>query len=503
MKRTLLILLLATSSILNLRAADGDSIWNVSTIHDIYLNFTQTGFYDSLINTHTTDTYMQCDMIMDGRSLPAIGAKFKGNSSFNNPSIKKSMKLDLNYYVAGQNYDGIKKLNLNNGFKDPSFLREKIALDFMNAHNVAAPRCTFVRLYLNNTYWGLYALVEEIDGKFLKQHYPDNNGNLYKGDPTGDLKWYGSSASSYYSHYELNSSSTVIDWSDLVHFLDLGNNTAASGYFDSLETVLDSWSFLNYLAAQNIFANLDSYAGSGHNYFAFDDSTYFHFRWIAWDVNEAFGNFNMSMTLTQIENMNYDYLSTPSNRPVAMKMFADPTYHSMYITSFCNMMPDFNNAKLDPIIDSLANAIRADVYADPNKFFTNQQFEDNLNMNIGNTAGLKPFITARNASLTSQLAAYGCWLGVNNATIEPTDLKVFPNPANDNFSVIIPSGWTMDDCEISLLDFSGRRCMEETGISVENGKFTVNTQNLTTGIYFMQLKNKSGEFIQTRISIIH
>ncbi|RDJ93135.1 hypothetical protein B4Q13_24035, partial [Lacticaseibacillus rhamnosus] len=82
-------------------------------------------------------------MIFDGRTLPTIGIKFKGNSSFNNSSVKKSMKLDLNNYVAGQDYDGIKKLNLNNGFKDPSFLREKIALDFMNAHGVTSPRCTF------------------------------------------------------------------------------------------------------------------------------------------------------------------------------------------------------------------------------------------------------------------------------------------------------------------------------------------------------------------------
>src|ERR1041385_5968119 len=192
------------------------------------------------------------------------------------------MKIDINYYDTLQKYDGIKKFNLNNGFKDPSFLREKVALDFMNAHHVTAPRCTYARVFLNNIYWGLYTIVEEVDSKFLKQHYPDNNGNLYKGDPTGDFRWYGSSASSYYSHYELNSSSTVIDWSDLVHIIDIANNTSAAVYYDSLETVLDSWSFLNYLAAQNIFSNLDSYAGSGHNYYMYDDSNYFHFRWIAW-----------------------------------------------------------------------------------------------------------------------------------------------------------------------------------------------------------------------------
>lgn len=189
----------------------------------------------------------------------------------------------------------------------------------MNSHGVFSPRCTYARVYFNNIYWGLYDLVEEVDSKFLKQRFPDDDGNLYKGDPSGDTKWYGSAASAYYSHYELNSSSTVINWSDLVQLLNLANNSAPSVYFDTLETVLDSWSFLNYMAAQNLFANLDSYAGSGHNYYTYNDSTYFKFHWIAWDVNEAFGNFNMSMSIPQIQNLNYDYLGQASNRPLGQK----------------------------------------------------------------------------------------------------------------------------------------------------------------------------------------
>ncbi|HET6991905.1 MAG TPA: CotH kinase family protein [Bacteroidia bacterium] len=503
MKRFFLLGFISITSLINLRAASGDSIWAVNFIHDIYLNFTQNDFYDSLINTHTTDTYMKCDMIFDGRTLPSVGAKFKGNSSFNNPSIKKSMKLDLNYYISGQNIDKIKKINLNNGFKDPSFLREKLALDFMNAHGVAAPRCTYARVYLNNTYWGLYTLVEDVDSKFLKQHYPDNNGNLYKGDPAGDLKWYGSAASSYYSHYELSSSSTVIDWSDLVHFLDIANNTSSTVYYDSLETVLDSWSFLYYLAAQNIFVNLDSYAGSGHNYYTFDDSTYFHFHWIAWDVNESFGNFQMNMNLSQLENLNYDYLSQPANRPLAEKMLADATYHQMYISAFCNMMPDFTNAKLDPKIDSLANLIRADVYADPNKFFTNQQFEDNITMNVGNTAGIKSFITARATSLSSQLQPYGCWTGVTENNPAPETFAIFPNPSSSSAAITIPSAWNMADCELRVFDATGKDISTENLISSSNNSYVLSTVTMANGIYFVTLTNSAGERMESRLSVMH
>jgi hypothetical protein len=373
----------------------------------------------------------------------------------------------------------------------------------MTAHGVNAPRCTYARVYLNNTYWGLYTLVEDVDSKFLKQHFPDNNGNLYKGDPNGDLKWYGSAASSYYSHYELSSSSSVIDWSDMVHFLDLANNTSSTVYYDSLETVLDSWSFLYYLAAQNIFVNLDSYAGSGHNYYTFDDSTYFHFHWIAWDVNESFGNFNMSMNLTQLENLNYDYLSQPTNRPLAEKMFADPTYHSMYISAFCSMMPDFTNANLDPKIDSLANLIRTDVYADPNKFFTNQQFEDNITMSVGNTAGIKPFITARAASLSSQLQSFGCWTGITENNQVSESLSIFPNPSSSSATIVLPASWNPNECVLQVFDATGRETSTENLNLSSNNSYTLSTVSMANGIYFAALTNKAGERVESRFSVMH
>src|SRR5574337_1801497 len=213
MKKTLLGFLLLLSPLFS-RAADGDSIWAANFIHDIYFNFTQSGYWDTLLATHITDTYMTCTMTFDGRIMDSVGIKTKGNSSFNNNSIKKSFKVHFNEFVSGQDFDGIKKINLNNSFKDPTMMREKTMLDFMNRHGMVAPRCTYARVYLNGVYWGLYTLVEDVStNKFLKQRYPDNDGNLFKGDPQGDMKWYGSTQSSYYTRYSLETNQTVNDWS--------------------------------------------------------------------------------------------------------------------------------------------------------------------------------------------------------------------------------------------------------------------------------------------------
>lgn len=500
MKRIALILFFAVSIPFRAFAADGDSIWAANFIHDIYFTFSQTSYWDTLLTNHTADIDTRCDMIFDGRSMPSVGIKMKGNSSFNNPSNKKSFKVDLNEFVAGQDFDGIKKFNLNNSFKDPTLMREKICLDFMIRHGITAPRCTYARVYLNGVYWGLYTVVEESNSKFLKQNYSDNDGNLYKGDPNGDLKWYGNTASSYYSRYSLETDSNATSWNDLVHLIDKINNTATADFYDSLETVFDSWSFVYYMAACNMFVNLDSYIGSGHNYLVYNDSTGQHFRWIAWDVNEAFGNFNLGMPISQLETLPYNYVNQPQNRPLATKMLADANYHAMYISALCNMMQDFSNAAMDPYIDSLANLIRADVYADTLKMYSNQDFENNIIGNVMQTPGLKSFISARNSSLTSQLLPFGCWLPTEELASAETAIQVFPNPANTNVTIQIPSAWQINSCRLQLFDASGRELAVQTEISGSDS-FLISVSEIANGICFAVVTNEDGSVARSILTV--
>lgn len=502
MKRLLLSFTLLTS-ISNLRAADGDSIWDLPIIHDIYFTFSQVSYWDSLVASHTSGSYVQCDMTFDGVALPSVGVRLKGNSSFNNPGQKKSMKVDLNEFVAGQDYDGIKKFNLNNLFKDPTFMREKLTMDYMRRHGMHTARCTYARVYYNNVYWGLYTLVEDVNGKFLSQHYGNNNGNLFKGDPSGDLRWYGASVSSYTSHYELDQTTTN-DWTDLVNLINTINNSPTATYYTSLEDSLFGWDFLANAAINNIFVNLDSYCGSGHNYYVYHDSTLMKWRWIPWDVNETFGVFTLGMTPTQLKTLPYDYISQANSRPLAVKMMADPSYHQMYVYTYCYLMDNFTNAYLDPYIDSVANVIRADVYADPNKFYSNADFETNLTTDIvsgGPMAttipGLKDFISARRASLETQLAAFGCYLSVDHPALSDNTLKVYPNPATEVLWVTTPGSWSDTEFTSEILDISGRAIRSDSH-TTGTRSFSSDVSGLSPGVYFIVLKNSAGSVLSYR-----
>lgn len=460
MKRIFLLSLLAFG-LQTMKAANGDSIFNMVYIHSLYITFPYPNFYDSLINTNNTDLYLPVSIQFNNKTMSDVGIKVKGNSSFNNPSQKKSFKLDFNAFVQGGDLHGLKKLHFNNSFKDPSFMREKLANDFLREHGVPAPRTTYCNVYFNNQLWGLYTIVEAIDDEFCDRWFNSNDGNLFNGDPRGDLRWKGSATQSLYEpDYELENNSTANDWSDLIGLINVVNNTPQATLVAALDTKLNTAAFMKQWAGLNLFSSLDSYIGSGHNYYIYHDTVTDKFQWIAWDNNEAFGGFKFNMSSTQLKQLDIYYVSNPAtSRPLVNAMLANPTYKAMYNSAYCELKNDFNIGYLGPRIDSMRNVITQSVYNDPKKFYSNTKFDSSFNYDVnlpgpmGMTVfGIKSFITERGNALTANFATNGvaCWpTGVSN--YPEKQMILYPNPSTGQWQV---HGATLQSVRVT--DLMGR-----------------------------------------------
>lgn len=273
---------------------------------------------------------------MDGIAYCDVGVKYKGNSFYNINSDKKSFKISFDKFVIGQKPDGLKKFNLSNGFKDATFLSEKFMLDFLNSEGLHAPRCVYANLIINNQHYGLYMVVEGVDdAPFLLRVFGNKAGNLFKGDPDGKLIWKGSNPQAYYMDYELHTNEDENDWSDLINLIDILSNTSASSLGSALSDVLNIENYLRHRAANLLFVNLDSYDGSGHNYYIYNNQG--RIEWMAWDVNETFGNFNMGMPISVLECLSVFYLpSPPSSRPLPYRLFTQLNVFSSYYTYLLN-----------------------------------------------------------------------------------------------------------------------------------------------------------------------
>lgn len=502
MKKLGFSLFLVITAFTSYSQTEGNVFFGSPIVHTVKFTFPYSNYTDSLTWSYTNDTYIRCDVEVDGTLYPDCGAKWKGNSSYSAPGIKKSFKIDFNEFISGQSHDGLKKLNLNNGFKDPSFLREKLTLDFYVEHNLPAPRCTYVEVYINGTLWGLYTGVEEVDKTFLNRWFGDDRGNLFKGDPTGDLKWMGSTPSLYYTKYELKTNEITNDWTDLVQLINIINNSPSGSYTTDLSAFFDVDTYVYQWAAEVLFANLDSYTGSGHNYYVYHDSLTNKFHFINWDVNEAFGEFSMGMTISQLENLAITYIPSPSsNRPLHEKMLANGFQDDLY-NAVCDLVNiDWSIWNLEWKIDSLADAIRPYVYADPNKFYSNANFESNISSDVtfgsgpggGTFPGIKSFLINRREALYTDLTANGCVVGIDEVNQNSTEM--YPNPFVDLFTIsVLNEGLN----SLQVLNLQGQRVY--TAI-LSQGQNTVNLGSLTRGTYIIELKNSIFETVERKVIV--
>jgi len=478
----------------------GDTLFASSFIHNINILLPQPNFWDSLMyykqhadSFNLGTQYMKGDVTVDGTLITSIGVKLKGNSSFGYPGQKKPIKISFNEYVNGQKLEGLSTINLNNNVLDPTMMREKLLLDFMNKKGLPAPRCTYARVYYNGQYVGLYKMVEEINKQFISTRFSNWGGNLFKGDPQGSLTWMGSNPALYYPYYELQSNTTANNWADLVNLIDNINNTPAANFYDTLETQLNTLSFIRQWAARNLFVDLDAYYHAPHNYYLYHNTLNGQFEWATWDVSVAFGFYPFwSQDSTTKTSILMSYF------PLTNRMLADTAYKTRYFNTICDYLDYFSNQTLDPLIDSIGNRIRADIYAesDSNQMFPEFCFEygmDTLSLStpMGDIPGLKEFIAARRNFVVNELSSLA-WVCPLISVKEPDvqGIALFPNPFSDVFilSPVHAHG------RYEIFDLVGRKVLE--GYLPAGNNARIDASSLPAGTYVLRVSLDKGVFMK-------
>lgn len=140
------------------------------------------------------ERYVRADFWFDDELVPDVAVRTKGFSSLQGviwqDSRRFSLKVDFNFFNAARSFRGLKKLNLNNGYSDPSLMRDILGYELCEYLGLPTPRASFVDLWLNDTHMGLYTQVEHIDRVFLGQNFSCDDGHLYKPSiPAGFLNW--------------------------------------------------------------------------------------------------------------------------------------------------------------------------------------------------------------------------------------------------------------------------------------------------------------------------
>jgi hypothetical protein len=249
----------------------GDNVFDESRVQSYYLTVSDKE-YAKLMDFSTLlanpwevndDRYVEASVSLGDVELPSIAVRFKGNYSiwgcidfatkkrieriepfYGNIDVcqRFSLKLDFDRYVDRFRLDGLKKLNLHAMAADPSKLRERLGYSLFREMDIPAPRAVHARVYMNGEYQGLFAAVEEIDGRFTANRFPSaGDGNLFRDlwPSTTDA-----SVSTAKSALRTNQDPAVADVSDFLAFRNAVASATEADFAAKVAPFVD----LDYLA---------------------------------------------------------------------------------------------------------------------------------------------------------------------------------------------------------------------------------------------------------------
>lgn len=288
-----------------------DYIFDQNSLHTFEINLPASQL-KKINENPAAEQYVAGTLTFEGEKISPIGIRYKGSigafvgclsgPDAGNPSgyktcTKLSMQLKINWLDPDSKFYGLKKIQLHSQNQDPSQMHERLAYYLFRAMGVPAPRSVHARVIVNGQYMGLFALTEEVDGRFTRENFDDGTGNLYKEIWPLDMNGLPFSESTYLSHLETNE-----DENPTASMIRGFAQAIANSTPDNIQAIITDRMKLEEIIAYAVVdrtIRVDDgpfhwycWGGncSSHNYFWYEEPTKNTLHLIPWDMDNAFEN---------------------------------------------------------------------------------------------------------------------------------------------------------------------------------------------------------------------
>jgi hypothetical protein len=257
--------------------------------------------------------YVPARLAFEGRILDSVGVRFRGDQSltdcvnngarknglkypqygFGNGDIcaKFGMKFDFNKYKKDQRLFGLKALNFRSMSADPTKMHERLGYSLFADMGIIAPKTGYARLYVNDSLWGVFGIVEQIDGRFTKSRFPNSgDGNLYE-DVWPESRTIDDEILSASKTYKDSVAATSM--SDFKAFRDMvtATGTDSTNFLEKMKLLVDIPYLVRYMAVDRGITNFDglvsAYGHMRHNYAWYHDQESGLFKLFPWDLDKT------------------------------------------------------------------------------------------------------------------------------------------------------------------------------------------------------------------------
>lgn len=314
----------------------------------------------------TSNDYYPADLEWRGIRVRNAGVRSRGLSTRYGP--KPGLEISFDRYAVHQRFMGLRSVVLDNLISDPSMVRERVSMAFLNHVGIVAPRETFARVFVNGEYAGLYTLTEAIDPTFVETHYGEQGalfeyryaGAYYATDLGSDLNLYRDLWAP-----RNDAPRSTSEWYQPIRDLFQTITDAPDATFAAdVEARLDLTALIRLVAADVVLAEWDGFLGyDGMN------NLYMYRRGgqallLPWDKDHAF------------QAADYPVLAGATENVLMRRILNDPALRATFFTQLDAMArAAADDNWLLAEVDKAYAVIRDAAYADPVKIATNEEFE--------------------------------------------------------------------------------------------------------------------------------
>ncbi len=424
-------------------------------LRTIDISFAQSDWEAQLRANYVSETDIEGTVIVEGVTYPRVGIRIRGNTSYSgipSGSQKFSLKLEMDFVNLTQSLMGFSTLNLNNGWRDPTFTRE---VEFNNYLAQFVPNArannVIVRIKGPNdpdfVNWGVYNNIQQTNKGVLRAYFSSADGVrvLCANQPNGPGLTYNSNPASYniYQFQDTGAQTLIEATNQFIEFTrkltqdPLSNPTIDVPNMDRNLAIDPSiWT----VALENLLTDDDSYINKGCDFMTYRDPVDNRTHVLQRDANETWTQSTWAIT------RNF----TATNKPVLSRVLGVPELRQRYMAHYRTIKANLNWASyFQSRFDARRTLIAAAVAADNKKIYTTQNFTDGFGTSAitltnritntpatglagGSIPGIQQFIDARSSFLNdpaqnAELAAVGPTISAVNISnaAPPLSAQVF------------------------------------------------------------------------------
>ena len=388
-------------------------VYNNQNVSKIYITIPSDSL-SAIFNNVYSDKEYKSQFIFDHNgikdTIDEVGFRLRGNTSRN--SQKKSFKISFNSFINGERWNGVKGLNINGEHNDPSISRARICWNLLEDLDLASARTNHVKLYINNSYYGVYANVEHINDDFVLQRFGDDSGNLYKCLWPATLEYISNNPNDYKftsggrRAYDLKTNTNDDDYTDLSNFITVLNNASNSDLPCALESIFDVNEYLYYLAFEIAIGHWDNHAYNKNNFYLYQNPTDGLMHYIPFDLDNTLGidwvgqnwatrNINNWGNISNYNALYQRVLGIPEYK-MKMQLLLKKVLEQMTSNNFINRSLSIKN--------QLFNHVKNDIFYTYDYGYDTNDFWQSWTSAAGGHVdfGINPYIANRNSSAMIQ-----------------------------------------------------------------------------------------------------